>query len=128
MSATTKEKDAQRLISKACKAYGIDEQYVLGSGIDAVTGEAIIVTHGGKKVRYREGASVTELTPTEVTGEKARGKYTMLKQALGLQSKDILGSPRQGKGITYPECDLFDECREYAKEKGWEDFNCSNCP
>jgi len=57
-----------KLINAALKAFGIDKQYVLGSRIDGETGEAVIVTVGGAKVRYSEGDDVTPLTPVRITG------------------------------------------------------------
>ncbi len=128
MIARLEEKEGQQLINEACKAYGIEEEYVFASGISAETGEAIIVTNGGKKVRYRKGDVVQKLTYTEVTGQKVRNKTEFLNRLLGTQGKELLGSPRQGAGVKYRDCDLYEECCAHAKAKGWKDFNCSNCP
>lgn len=56
------------LIAEALKAYGIDAKFMLGSAIDAETGEAVIVTSGGAKVRYAKGAKVDTLDPVMVDG------------------------------------------------------------
>ncbi|MBN2468017.1 MAG: hypothetical protein JXD19_07685 [Deltaproteobacteria bacterium] len=90
MTGDTRKKEDQELIDKACKAYGIDKKYVLGAVVDrkvrlAVT--AVIVTHGGKKVKFSAGDKVTKLTHTEVTGEEeAEAKKTFFRRvADGLQ-------------------------------------------
>lgn len=57
-----------KLIAAACEAYGIAPKYVLASSVDKTTGEAVVVTHGGKKVRYKAGAKVTPLDSIAVTG------------------------------------------------------------
>lgn len=54
------------LIEAACKAYGIAKQYVLASRMDG--NEAVIVTVGGTKVRYKDGDKVTPLDPIRVDG------------------------------------------------------------
>lgn len=69
-----KEKPLSRaeiaLLEKACEAYGIPEEYVLTARIDK--GEAVIVTHGGAKVRYKKGDEKEEgfrpLDPIRVDG------------------------------------------------------------
>lgn len=61
-------KAGQELIDKACKAYGIDKKYVLGSNYYPETGEAVIVTHGGAKVRFKKGDEVEELAPERADG------------------------------------------------------------
>ena len=62
------EKKQPALIAEGCKAYGIDKKYVFASGINKETGEAVIVTDGGKKVRYAKGDEVAELSQIEITG------------------------------------------------------------
>ena len=61
-------KAGQKLIDEACGAYGIDQEYVLSSNYYPETGEAVIVTHGGAKVRYKKGDEVEELAPERVDG------------------------------------------------------------
>ena len=56
------------LIEKACKAYGIDERYMLSARIDKETGEAVVVTHGGAKVRFAKDDEVEPLDPIRVDG------------------------------------------------------------
>lgn len=58
----------EKLIAEACKAYGIAPKYVLGSRIDPLTGEAVVVTVGGSKVRFKAGAEVAPLSEIAVTG------------------------------------------------------------
>lgn len=63
------EPDASdKLIGEALQAYGIDKEHVLASRIDVLTGEAVIVTQGGKKVRYSTGQTVEKLGAIAVTG------------------------------------------------------------
>jgi len=66
--ADAEAKKQPPLIAEGCKAYGIDKKYVFASGIDKETGEAVIVTDGGKKVRYAKGDNVDELSQIEITG------------------------------------------------------------
>lgn len=56
------------LVDEACEAYGIWPEHVLGSGIDRETGQVVIVTSGGKKVRYFAGDKPEPLSQIEVTG------------------------------------------------------------
>lgn len=69
------EKKQESLVDEACSAYAIDPKFVLASNV--VDGEAVIVTSGGSKVRYRKGDTVLPLHPIRVTGvnpENARRK------------------------------------------------------
>lgn len=62
-------KEQEKLIAEGCKAYGIDRKFLFSSGIDPHTGEAVILTHGGKKLRYKTGHKAkSELTETQITG------------------------------------------------------------
>ena len=65
---------ADKLIAAACEAYGIAPKYVLASRIDQATGEAVIVTHGGSKVRFQTGAKVEPLDQIAVTGINPKPK------------------------------------------------------
>jgi len=65
---TKKNEIGDKLVDEALKAYGIDKKYVLASRIDALTGEAVVVTHGGKKMRYAAGQEVRKLDEIAVTG------------------------------------------------------------
>jgi hypothetical protein len=56
-----------RLLEKACKAYGIDKQYVFSSAIGD-DGAVVIVTNGGSKVRWFEGDKPEPLDQIAVTG------------------------------------------------------------
>lgn len=62
-------KEQEKLIAEGCKAYGIDRKFLFSSGIDPHTGEAVILTHGGKKIRHKKGDKAKfELTETQITG------------------------------------------------------------
>jgi hypothetical protein len=129
MTTANEEKRGQDLIDKACSAYGVDKKYLLGSRYYAETDEAVIVTNGGRKVRYKEGDKVEQLSHTEVTGEKPKGgQQYLLGRLVGLQGRTTLGTPRPGEGIKYKDCDLYNECQKLANEKKWKEFNCGNCP
>ena len=56
------------LIAAACEAYGIAPKCVFASKVDKATGEAVIVTQGGSKVRFRAGDKVARLSQIAVTG------------------------------------------------------------
>ena len=56
------------LMAAALAAYDIDPQYVLASKFYPETGEMVIVTDGGSKVRYREGDHPQPLSSIAVTG------------------------------------------------------------
>jgi hypothetical protein len=74
MEGKEKAKGGDELIVEACKAYGIDPKYIFASRIDKVTGEAVVVTNGGKKVRYKTGDKVAPLDPIAVTGINPKPK------------------------------------------------------
>jgi len=63
----------EELIAEACKAYGIDPKYVFASAINAA-GEAVIVTNGGSKVRFKVGDKVAPLDQIAVTGINPKPK------------------------------------------------------
>lgn len=64
-----KEKADQALIKEALKVYKIPKKYLFSSGINPHTGEAVILTHGGKKLRHKKGDKAKfELTETQITG------------------------------------------------------------
>ena len=67
-AGTDADKGKGDLTAEALKAYGIDRKYVLKSRMDPRTGEAVVVTVGGAKVRYKAGASVQPLSEIRVTG------------------------------------------------------------
>lgn len=73
MAEEVKEvKGGKGLLARACEAYGVAEQYVLSSKVH--NGEVTIVTHGGVKVRWREGDKVEPLHPVRVTGINPEAK------------------------------------------------------
>lgn len=57
-----------KLIEEACKAYGIDKKFVAGSAYNEDAKEAVIVTNGGKKVRFKAGDKVEPLDAIAVSG------------------------------------------------------------
>jgi hypothetical protein len=57
-----------KLIAAACKAFGIGRKFVMASRYDEATGEAIILTNGGTRVRYKDGDKVENLDEIEITG------------------------------------------------------------
>lgn len=60
----------ESLVEEALKVYKIPSKYVFASRVDEKTGEARIVTNGGKKVIHKKGEPARfELTQTEITGE-----------------------------------------------------------
>ena len=55
-----------KLIQTACLAYGIQPKYVLSSTVNG--DEAVIVTQGGAKVRFKAGMKVEQLDEISVSG------------------------------------------------------------
>ena len=64
----------EKLIAAACEEYGIDKKYVFASSYHADTGEAVIVTNGGSKVRFKAGAKVEPMDSIAVTGINPKPK------------------------------------------------------
>jgi len=63
-------KAEQKLIDEGIKVYKIPREYLFSSGIDQNTGEAVLVTSGGKKIKYRKGEDAKcKLTEVEITGK-----------------------------------------------------------
>ncbi len=65
---TEEPKGSKKLLAEACKAFGIDPKYIFASRQDNETGEMVILTNGGKRVRYRSGQEVEPLDPIAITG------------------------------------------------------------
>ena len=63
----------EKLIAEACKAYGIDPKYVFASAVNAA-GEAVIVTNGGTRVRFKAGGKGQALDPIAITGINPKAK------------------------------------------------------
>jgi hypothetical protein len=72
--AEAKAKADQALIDEACRAYGIGKDYVFASRVDAATGEVVIVTVGGSKVRFKRGDKPEPLNQIRVTGVNPEAK------------------------------------------------------
>lgn len=62
------------LIAAACEAFGISPKYVFASAFHEDTGEAVVVTNGGSKVRFKAGSKVEPLDPIAVTGINPKPK------------------------------------------------------
>jgi hypothetical protein len=63
-------KEDEKLISEALKTYKIPRKYLFHARIDAETGEAVIVTSGGKKLRHRKGSEAKfQLDEVQITGQ-----------------------------------------------------------
>lgn len=68
-TAETGSAEYTALQSEAMEAYGIDPEYVIGSAEYPELDLAVLVTAGGKKVRYRSGEKVGKLSRADITGE-----------------------------------------------------------
>jgi len=67
-AAEAKERAARKRFNAACKAYGIDEKYILKRRIHP-DGRVVVVTRGGAKVFWFEDMKDIEpLGPIRVTG------------------------------------------------------------
>ena len=67
-AAEEKNTIGDKLIAEALEAYGIEKKYVIGSRYDAAAKTAIVVTAGGKKVRFTAGDKPAPLDPISVSG------------------------------------------------------------
>jgi hypothetical protein len=72
------EKD---LIAEGCQALGIPAEFVFDSNVDRLTGEAVILTHGGARVRWRPGATVEPLPEIKVTGINPKKRKPIVGKA-----------------------------------------------
>lgn len=83
------EKEEKALIAEALEVYKIPEKYVFASRAYMDTGEAVIVTCGGKKIRHRKGEPAKlELTEVQITGELPKEEmvwHEKLNQRIGLK-------------------------------------------
>jgi hypothetical protein len=60
----------EKLIDEALKVFKIQRKYLFAAKAYPETGEVVIVTNGGKKVRHRKGEEARfKLTDVEITGE-----------------------------------------------------------
>ena len=57
-----------KMIAAGCAAYGIGAEFVHASRYDAETKTAIILTRGGKRVRFKEGDKPEKLDEISITG------------------------------------------------------------
>ncbi len=73
MADETKDQ-AKKMIDEACKAYGIDPKYVFASNYHPDKGEAVLLTQGGKKVRWKKGQEVKPLDVISITGINPKWK------------------------------------------------------
>lgn len=87
MAEDTQDKGAAKnggpgaLIYEGCAAYGINKKFLLASAIDALTGEAVLVTVGGAKVRFKAGQKVEPLNQIRITGINPNPKRRQLTGA-----------------------------------------------
>lgn len=58
----------EKLIAEACEKFGIGDEFVLAANVDRATGQAVVVTVGGTKVRFGKGDKVEPLHHIRVTG------------------------------------------------------------
>ena len=63
---TSEKTNGKKLFADACEAFGIDAKYLLASKVYG--DEVVLVTNGGKKVRYKSGDKVEPLDEIAVTG------------------------------------------------------------
>ncbi len=84
-SKKTENGIGDNIIDEALKAYGIDKKNVFSSRMDAETGEAVIVTAGGKKVRFKAGDAAARLDEIAITGINPKAK----------DRKVIAGAPKK---------------------------------
>jgi hypothetical protein len=75
---TTEEME---LIAAGWQAYGVAPQHQFASNIDRATGEAVLVTNGGAKVRYAAGQVVAPLHEVRITGINPKHKRRQLTGA-----------------------------------------------
>lgn len=70
MSDEKKEKNriGDNIMAEALEAYGIDPKYVFASKVYPETGEAVILTNGGSKVRFKAGDKPQPLSQIAITG------------------------------------------------------------
>jgi len=90
MGKKDKDLNDEDLIAEALKVYEIPPQWVFASRVDRVSGAAVVVTHGGRKVVHR-------------SGEVAKAKLTMVEISGFLPKKEMFWSDRLGQGITKEE-------------------------
>jgi len=63
------EKKEKNLLDETLKLYGIPPQWVFSSRVNNETGEVVIVTNGGKKIKHMSGSPATcKLTEVEISG------------------------------------------------------------
>ena len=94
-----KEKTDQAVIEEALKVYRIPKEYVFNSRIDHNTGEAVILTYGGKKLRHKKGDKArVELTETDITGNPPEQEMVWSKrynQRINLKQLFGFGKPKR---------------------------------
>lgn len=79
--ADDKQDKKGSLIEEGCAAYGISKKFLLASAIDTLTGEAVLVTTGGTKVRFAAGQKVEPLNQIRVTGVNPNPKKRQIAGA-----------------------------------------------
>ena len=74
MADDDKNAIGDKLIAAGCAAFGINKKFVAGSRYDELTNEAVIVTNGGTKVRFKDGDKPEKLNPIAITGINTAAK------------------------------------------------------
>jgi hypothetical protein len=63
------DKEERKFFEEALKVYKIPEKFVFSRRIDRERNEVVVVTNGGKKIRYRKGeAGKVKLSEVDITG------------------------------------------------------------
>lgn len=70
--APAKAVTGDKLIPAAMKAYGIKNEHVLKARMSQDGKQAVITTHGGKKVRFAPGDEVEPLTKVQLDGKRTK--------------------------------------------------------
>lgn len=75
LEAEEPQVDAELLLA-GLTAYGIEREHLAGAGMDPATGQVVLVTVGGSKVRWplAEGQTPAHLSLVQITGQASRPK------------------------------------------------------
>ena len=73
--------EGDKLIEEALRVYKIPREHLFASGIDSESGEAVIVTKGGKKLRHLKGEKAKfKLIEVQITGELPEEERAWIEQ------------------------------------------------
>ena len=62
----------EELLAAGLSAYGIEREHLAGAGMDPATGQVVMVTAGGSKVRWPLAGKPAQLTAVQITGVSPR--------------------------------------------------------